>query len=59
MAGSVLIKNAAAIVSCDDNDTVYRDSDILIEGNRIANIGRGLPGAADEVINGEGKCPDG
>lgn len=55
MAGSVLIKNAAAIVSCDDNDTVYRDSDILIEGNRIRSIEKDIPEEADEVINAEGK----
>ena len=38
----ILIKNAKAIVSCDSQDTVYWDSDILIEGRAIAAIGKNL-----------------
>jgi len=37
-----LIKDALAIVSCDKKDTIYRDSDILIEGGRIIRIGKEL-----------------
>lgn len=49
-----LIKNAAAIVSVDDNETVYTDSDILIHDNVIKQIGRDINVAADVVIDAAG-----
>ncbi len=42
MDKKILIKNARAIVSCDGEDRVYRDADMLIEGPRILAIGRDL-----------------
>ena len=40
MDRKILIKNAKAIVSCDSGDQVYWDSDILIEGPKITEIGK-------------------
>lgn len=48
----LLIKNIKEIISCDDADTVYRDTDILIDGNRISAIGKNLAGEGDAVIDG-------
>ncbi|MCF7949450.1 MAG: amidohydrolase family protein [Spirochaetia bacterium] len=54
--GTVIIKNAAAIVSCDENDTVYHDSDILIEGPKILKIDDKIDDEpADEIIDARGK----
>lgn len=51
-----LIKNAQAIVTCDEKDTVYRDADILIDGQEIIEIGKNLsPDGADEVIDAKNK----
>ncbi len=55
MDKSVLIKNGSAIVSCDNNDTVYYDSDILIQGPKIIKIGKNIKDSADETINARGK----
>ena len=37
--GKLVIKRLKAIVSCDANDTVYENADMLIEDNKIAYIG--------------------
>ena len=50
-----LIRNARAVVSCDAQDRVYKDSDILIEGPRILKIGKNLDSEGAEIISGEGK----
>ncbi len=50
-----LIKNAKAVVSCDALDRVYRDCDILIQGPKILQIGRGLDGSGAELLSAEGK----
>ena len=58
MEKTVLIKNAKAIVSCDDKDTVYKDTDMLIEGQKIAAIGKNLSAEgndADEILDGKDK----
>ena len=55
MNKTTLIKNASAIVSCDANDTVYYDSDILIQGPKIIQIGKNIKESADETINASGK----
>lgn len=47
---SILIKNAQAIVTVDDQDRVLERQNILIENNRIAAIGE-LDWAADIVID--------
>ena len=47
---SLLIKHAAHIVTCDQEDTVYQNSDLLIEDGVITAIGR-LDVSADETID--------
>ncbi len=47
-----LIRNVRSIISCDALDTVYSDSDILIEGYQIKRIGRNLPVEGCEVLDG-------
>lgn len=48
-----LIKNAKAIITVDDNDTILRDANILIEGREIKCIGT-EKWDADEVIDASG-----
>nr|WP_314459604.1 amidohydrolase [uncultured Clostridium sp.] len=55
MVSKFLIKNAKAIVTCDENDTVHKDSDILIEGPRITAVGRGIECEGAAVIDAAGK----
>ena len=52
---TILIKNAKTIVTCDAQDRVYHNCDILVEGPAIRAIGQNLPDAADEVIDATGK----
>ncbi len=49
-----LIRNAKAVVSCDEQDKVYYNADILIDGPCIAAIGQGLQDPEAEVLNAEG-----
>ena len=42
MNKKILIKNAAAIVTCDSNDTVHYNCDMLIDGPSIVSIGTNL-----------------
>jgi len=55
MEKKYLIKNAAAIVTCDAGDQVFYDTDLLIYGPAIAAIGKSLPGEGAEVIDGRDK----
>jgi hydroxyatrazine ethylaminohydrolase len=55
MDGKILIRNAAAIVTCGETNTVFKDADILIEGGRIVSIGKNLPGDGAETLNARGK----
>ncbi|PWJ50859.1 amidohydrolase [Faecalicatena contorta] len=51
-----LIRNAQAIVSCDEKDTVYKDSDLLIEDQKIIEIGENLSSeGVNEIIDGKNK----
>jgi len=51
-----LIRNAQAIVSCDEKDSVYKDSDLLIEGQKIIEIGQSLSAeGVDEIIDCKNK----
>lgn len=50
---TLLIKNLNTVVTCDDNDSVLKNVDILIEDNVIRAIGPSLADTADRVINGE------
>ena len=49
----LLIKNAKAIVSCDKEDTVYQNSNLLIEDREIRYIGEDMQ-KADETIDAAG-----
>ena len=55
LMNKMLIKDAAAVVSCDTRDTVYRDVDILVEGPGIVSIRRDIPKNGAEVISGKGR----
>ena len=55
MKKKLLIKNAKAIVSCDAADRVYWDSDIMINGPEIMEIGPNLADESAEVIRADGK----
>ncbi len=48
-----LLKHVAAIVTCNDNDEILRNADVLIDGACIAQIGR-ADAEADEVIDASG-----
>jgi hydroxyatrazine ethylaminohydrolase len=51
----ILIQNAKAVVTCDAADRVLFDADLLIDGNRIAGIGKGLAAEGAERIDASGK----
>jgi hydroxyatrazine ethylaminohydrolase len=55
MEKRILIQNAKEIVTCDSNDTVYKDADILIDGAKIVEIGMNLSAVGAEVIDGRDK----
>lgn len=50
---SILIKNAAAIVTCDAEDSVFKDANLLIRDGAIVYIGSETP-EADETIGADG-----
>ena len=54
MQKRVLIKNAKAIVTCDEKDTVHLGADMLIEGSQIVAIGPNLNLPHDEVVDATG-----
>ena len=51
---SVLLKNISAAVTCDGEDRLLRDADVLCQDGVIAAMGRRLPEAADEVLDCRG-----
>lgn len=55
MASKILIKNARAVVTCDNKDQVYKDCDILLEGPKITAIGKALDGQGAELLDATGK----
>lgn len=55
MRQTKLIRNAKAIISCDEADKVYYDADILIEGSAIKEIGYNLVAEDADVIDGRDK----
>ncbi|TGE39233.1 amidohydrolase [Desulfosporosinus fructosivorans] len=55
MGKRILIKNARAIVTCDVADQVFYDTDMLIEGPQIIQMGKNLPSQDAEVIDGRDK----
>lgn len=50
---SLLIRNAWAVVTCDDEDTVLRNANILIRDGAVAYLGRS-PQEADQVLDASG-----
>jgi hydroxyatrazine ethylaminohydrolase len=55
MTDTTLIRSASAIVTCDADDTIYHDADMLISGPQILKIGVDLQEQADTVIDARGK----
>ena len=49
---SLLIKNIARLVTCDDSDRVLRDVDVYCENGFIKTIGQSLGVTADKTIDG-------
>lgn len=49
-----LIRNASAIITCDKEDRLLRDADILIEDGKIAAIGSQLSAEGAEIIDAKG-----
>ena len=49
----ILIKNAKAIVTCNEKDEVFYDADLLIDGPKIVAIGKDLKAEEAEVIDGK------
>ena len=49
----LLIQNASSIVTCDPDDTVYKNSNLLIENGVILYIGPESQ-EADEIIDAAG-----
>ena len=52
MESRLLIRNARAIVSCDANDRLWRDADILVEGQAIRAIGPELASTQAALVSG-------
>ncbi len=55
MSKRILIQNALAVATLDNQDREYSPGAILIEGNRILKIGESLQEPADEIIDATGK----
>ena len=53
-ARTLLIKNATAIVTCDDADRVLRDADLLVRGPAIVAIGKDLAAPGAEILDASG-----
>ncbi|MDL2288659.1 amidohydrolase [Oscillospiraceae bacterium OttesenSCG-928-F05] len=51
----IVIQNVKAVVTCDAQDRVLKDVDILIEGPEIRKIGANLDANGAEIIDGRGK----
>lgn len=50
----LLFKNVRAIVTCDPTDQVFYDSDLLVEGPAISQIGKNLNAPGAKVIDCRG-----
>jgi hydroxyatrazine ethylaminohydrolase len=55
MPSRTLIANARAIVACDGHDTLYTDTDMLVEGPGIVAIGKHLDRTGCTVIDASDK----
>ena len=54
----LLLKNADYIITCDDNDNVFENCDILVEDKQIKLIAKNIISdtQVDETINCSGKA---
>lgn len=48
---ALLLRNVNAVVTCDENDTVYEGVDIFVKDSKIEAIGKDLDVGAERVIN--------
>ncbi len=48
---TLLLKNISALVTCDDEDRILRDADLLCKDGFITQIGQNLTCDADEVLD--------
>lgn len=55
MEKKILIKNAKAIVTCDSQDSVFYNADMLIQGPKIISIGENLSDDDAEILDASGK----
>jgi len=53
--GEILIKHADAVITCDAQDRVLKNCDILVENNKIKKIGANIHADGAEVIDASGK----
>lgn len=53
MADKILIKNASAIVTCDADDNIFSNCDLLVNGPEIKEIGPNLMADDATLINAE------
>lgn len=53
--GRTLIRNASMVVTMDAALGTVEDADVLIDGDRIAAVGRGLSARDARVVDGRGK----
>ena len=51
----LLLKNVRSIVTCDAEDRVLYDTDVLVRGSQIVQIGKDLTAADVRVIDGRDK----
>ena len=49
---TLLIKNIAQLVTCDDADRILRNVDVYCENGFIKSIGAQLDATADETLDG-------
>lgn len=52
---NILFRNVRAIVTCDPENTVYYDADLLTEGPAVCKIGKNLPAEGARVVDGTDK----
>ncbi|GAB2847565.1 amidohydrolase family protein [Lentzea nigeriaca] len=53
--GRTLIRNASMVLTMDSALGTLEDADVLIEGDHVASVGKGMSAAGAKVIDGKGK----